>query len=61
MIIYSLTENWVNAVKYQQMYMDWVKESKLENKETLVEEGAKKLQVYNQKLVLKMSMRSILG
>lgn len=61
MIIYSLTENWVNAVKYQQMYMDWVKESKLENKETLVEESSKRLQEYNQKLVLKMSMRSILG
>lgn len=61
MIIYSLTENWVNAVKYQQMYMDWVKESKLENKETLVEESSKRLQEYNQKLVLKMSMKSILG
>lgn len=61
MIICSLTENWVNAVKYEQMYMDWVKESKLENKETLVEESSKRLQEYNQKLVLKMSMRSILG
>lgn len=57
----SLTENWVNAVKYEQMYMDWVKESKMENKEALVTESSKRLQEYNQKLVLKMSMRSILG
>lgn len=61
MIICSLTENWVNAVKYEQMYMDWVKESKMENKEALVTESSKRLQEYNQKLVLKMSMRSILG
>lgn len=61
MIMCSLTENWVNAVKYEQMYMDWVKESKMENKESLVTESTKRLQEYNQKLVLKMSMRSILG
>ena len=56
-----LTEDWSNAVKYQQMYLDFVKESSLKEKDALVEDGTKKLQEYTTKSMLKMSMRSILG
>ena len=56
-----LTENWTSAVKFEQVYLDFVKTSELKEKETLIEESNKRLQEYNQKLVFKMSMRSILG
>ena len=56
-----LVENWSNAAKYQQMVLDFVKDSSLKEKDALMEDGTKKLQEYNTKNMLKMSMRSILG
>lgn len=60
-VICRLTENWTNAVKFEQVYLDQVKAMEGQEKDKLVEESQKRLQEYNQKLVLKMSMRSILG
>ena len=60
-IICRLTENWSNAAKYEQVYLDLVKSSENENKEKLIAESNARLQEYNRKSVLKMSMKSILG
>ena len=56
-----LTENWANAVKFEQVYLEEVKAAEVDGKQKLVEESEKKLQEYNQKMMLKLSMRSILG
>ena len=56
-----LNENWSEAVKYEQMYLDFVKESTLEAKEIMETESSNRLKEYNKKLMLKMSMKSILG
>lgn len=56
-----LNENWSEAVKYEQMYLDFVKESTLEAKEIMEMESSNRLKEYNKKLMLKMSMKSILG
>ena len=56
-----LTENWANAVKFEQVYLEEVKAAEVDGKQKLVEESEKRLQEYNQKMMLKLSMRSILG
>ena len=56
-----LTENWANAVKFEQVYLEKVKAAEVDGKQKLVEESEKRLQEYNQKMMLKLSMRSILG
>lgn len=56
-----MNENWSEAVKYEQMYLDFVKESTLEAKEIMETESSNRLKEYNKKLMLKMSMKSILG
>ena len=56
-----LTENWTNAVKFEQMYLEEVKMAEVQEKEKWVQESEKRLQEYNQKMMLKLSMRSILG
>ena len=52
---------WSDACKYEQMYQEVVKESEEKEKETLVKESEERLKEYNQKLMMQMSMRSILG
>ena len=56
-----LNENWSEAVKYEQMYLEFVKESTLEAKELMETESSNRLKEYNKNLMMKMSMRSILG
>ena len=50
-----LNKDWADAVKYEQMYLEFVKESSLEAKELMETESSNRLKEY------KMSMRSILG
>lgn len=54
---------WSDALKYEKMYQDVVKESELEEKEkeTLVKESEERIKMNNQKSMLQKSMRSILG
>ena len=52
---------WSDAVKYEQLYLDTVKESVNEAKEIMITESSTRLKEYNQKLMMQMSMRSILG
>ena len=58
-----LMMKWADACKYEQMYQDAVKESEAEEKEkeTLVKESEERLKEYNQKQMMQISMRSILG
>lgn len=56
-----LNKDWVDAVKYEQMYLEFVKESSLEAKELMETESSNRLKEYNKNLMMKMSMRSILG
>ena len=60
-----LMMKWADACKYEQMYQDAVKESeekeKEKEKETLVKESEERLKEYNQKQMMQISMRSILG
>lgn len=48
-------------MKYEQMYLEFVKESTLEAKELMETESSNRLKEYNKNLMMKMSMRSILG
>lgn len=56
-----LMMKWSDACKYEQMYQEVVKESEEKEKETLVKESEERLKEYNQKLMMQISMRSILG
>lgn len=56
-----LMTKWSEAVKYEQLYLDTVKESDDEAKEIMITESSTRLKEYNQKLMMQMSMRSILG
>lgn len=56
-----LMMKWAEACKYEQMYQDAVKESEEKEKETLVKESEERLKEYNQKQMMQISMRSILG
>ena len=60
-IICRLNEDWLNAAKYEQVHLDLLKSSEIENKEELVAKSNAKLQEFNKKSILKMSMKSILG
>lgn len=56
-----LNKDWADAVKYEQMYLEFVKASTLEAKELMETESSNRLKEYNKNLMMKMSMRSILG
>lgn len=56
-----LNKDWVDAVKYEQMYLEFVKESTLEAKELMETESSNRLKEYNKNLMMKMSMKSLLG
>lgn len=56
-----LNKDWTNAVKYEQMYLEFVKESTLEAKELMETESSNRLKEYNKNLMMKMSMKSLLG
>lgn len=56
-----LMMKWAEACKYEQMYQDAVKESEEKEKETLLKESEARLKEYNQKQMMQISMRSILG
>lgn len=60
-IVCRLMMKWAEACKYEQMYQDAVKESEEKEKETLVKESEERLKEYNQKQMMQLSMRSILG
>lgn len=60
-IVRRLMMKWAEACKYEQMYQDAVKESEEKEKETLVKESEERLKEYNQKQMMQLSMRSILG
>ena len=56
-----LMTKWSDAVKYEQLYLETVKGSDDEAKEIMITESSTRLKEYNQKLMMQMSMRSILG
>lgn len=56
-----LNKDWTNAVKYEQMYLEFVKESTLEAKELMETESSNRLKEYSKNLMMKMSMKSLLG
>lgn len=56
-----LNKDWANAVKYEQMYLEFVKESTLEAKELMETESSNRLKEYSKNLMMKMSMKSLLG
>ena len=56
----SLLGNWSNASKYEQMVLEVLKAAEKKD-EKAIEESEKKVKEYNTKVMMKMSMRSILG
>lgn len=61
MVRCRLNKDWTNAVKYEQMYLEFVKESTLEAKELMETESSNRLKEYSKNLMMKMSMKSLLG
>lgn len=61
MVRRRLNKDWTNAVKYEQMYLEFVKESTLEAKELMETESSNRLKEYSKNLMMKMSMKSLLG
>lgn len=56
----SLLGNWSSASKYEQMVLEVLKAAEKKD-EKAIEESEKKIKEYNTKVMMKMSMRSILG
>ena len=56
----SLLGNWSNASKYEQMVLEVLKAAEKKD-EKAIEESEKKIKEYNTKVMMKMSMRSLLG
>ena len=55
-----LTGNWTNALKYEQMVLEILKKKEKKD-EKAIEASEKKVKEYNTKMMMQMSMRSILG
>ena len=47
-----LNKDWADAVKYEQMYLEFVKESSLEAKELMETESSNRLKEYNKNLMM---------
>ena len=52
--------NWTNALKYEQMVLEMLKNKETKD-EKAIEESEKRVKEYNTKMMMQMSMRSILG
>ena len=55
-----MTGNWTNALKYEQMVLEILKKKEKKD-EKAIEASEKKVKEYNTKMMMQMSMRSILG
>lgn len=52
--------NWANALKYEQMVLEMLKKKEKKD-EKAIEDSEKKVKEYSTKMMMQMSMKSILG